>query len=73
MAEDELLREDFPSSEDGGSEDDYHGATKKPKTESKYELSWENANEAGIYGRKPLKLADTASHALVLGQSFPSR
>lgn len=73
----EELRTLYPSSTDEGSsgeEASNPGASKiARKCESKEIVSYQNEQQAGLYGRKPLELANTAGHTLFAGQMFPSR
>jgi hypothetical protein len=73
MADDEELREAFPSSDEGSADESVVHAQKKTKTESSAELAWENSRAAGLHGRKPVELALTTAHDLVLGKTFGSR
>ena len=72
-------RNKYPSSEEGGgsSDDDPLPQTRKKKEQKKQEsndvIAFQNEEQGGLYGRKPLNLSQTSEHCLQRDKVFISR
>jgi hypothetical protein len=66
------LRAKYPSDLEGSSseEDDSIKRKKAKRQMSASAVAFRNAEQSGLHGREPLKLEKTASHCLVVGQTF---
>ena len=68
----------FPSSSDGGSDSSDSDTGLKAKKQQKKRdppaiVAYENAQQSGLYGRKPRDLTETTGHNVYVGKLFVSR